>query len=143
MVSSESGKFIPFFDEIGPPWITRVVTRFGSTRERRRDLFRGAFDRVGRDDELRARLELNHAVDFTDPQLRPLNVADDRNVAAELRGDVANDRDDLRVLLVFAVGEVEAEGVDSAGEESMDHVLAAAGGAEGGQDFRAAHKIGA
>src|SRR5438445_149211 len=26
MVSSESGKFIPFFDEIGPPCTTRVAT---------------------------------------------------------------------------------------------------------------------
>src|SRR5438105_555292 len=31
MVSSVSGKFIPFFDEIGPPWMTRVSTFVSST----------------------------------------------------------------------------------------------------------------
>src|SRR5207253_4518759 len=44
---------------------------------------------IGGDDERRTGLQLNDAVDISDAQLRPLNVADDRNVLAELRGGLA------------------------------------------------------
>jgi hypothetical protein len=108
-------------------------------REGRRDLLRVA-DLLDRgDDEGLPGLEVVHAFDLADAQLRPLDVADDGDVAAELRGHVADDGDDAGVLFVLAVREVEAEGVDARGEEAIDHFLAAAGRAEGGEDFRASH----
>jgi hypothetical protein len=43
------------------------------------------------------------------------------------------------MIFVFAVGEVETERIDAGGEQAMDHLFAAARGAEGCQDLRAAH----
>jgi len=110
-------------------------------RERRRDRTGVAHTRLRPDDEGPAGLEILHAVHIADAQLRSLDVPDDRHVTAEGLGHVADGGDDPGVIVMLSMGEVEAEGVDAAGEQALDHLLAAAGRTERGENFRASHSL--
>ncbi len=109
--------------------------------ERRRDFADVAEARLGGDGEGLPALQEDHAIDVADAKLRPLDVADDRHVAAQLRGHVADGGHDAFVIFMFSVGEIESKGIDSGGQQAMDHLFAAARGAEGCQDLRAAHNF--
>src|SRR5262249_55617816 len=97
---------------------------------------------LGGDGEDLPVLEMDDAVDVADAELRPLDVAHDRDVLAEIGGDAADDLDDAAFFVRGAVREIEAEDVDARGEETVDGLLRAAGGAEGGDDFRASQRSG-
>ena len=56
-------------------------------------------------------------------------------------GDVADRANDLEVLLVRAVGEVEAEDVDPGLDEPLEGLGAAGGRSDGGDDLRPAHGV--
>ena len=49
--------------------------------------------------------------------------------------------EDLGVLLVAAVGEVEARHVEAVGDEPLEHLRLGGGGAQGGDDLGAAHGV--
>ena len=70
-------------------------------RERSRDLTRVPDARFGPDHERLSRLKLLDPVDVADAKLRSLDVADDGNVPAQLRGNIANGRHGSRVVLVL------------------------------------------
>ena len=108
-------------------------------QKRRGDDLPVAGPRFGGDDEVLAVLQLVDALDVADADLRALDVAHDRHVAADVRGHVADRADGLLVLLVRAVGEVEAEDVHPRGEQACDDLLGARGRTEGGDDLGSAH----
>ena len=67
------------------------------------------FGRIGRNafriiQQSHPGIELVAIVDVADPNLRPLDVADDRNVAVEVARDLADGADEARVLVVEPVG---------------------------------------
>ena len=110
-------------------------------RKGRGDDLRVPHHRFRGDDERLPVLQLHDALDVADTDLRPLNVADDRHVAAEVRGRLPHELDDARPLARRAVGEIEAEDIDAAGEQAVDALLGGAGGAEGGDDFGSAQGV--
>jgi hypothetical protein len=73
--------------------------------------------------------------ELADPQLRPLQVAEDRNRAAKALLDRADRGDGFGMSGVVAVAHVDAEGVGAGAQQLFDHFRAAAGGAEGGKDL--------
>ncbi len=65
-----------------------------------------------------------------------LEIGQNGDEAAELRGSFADAADALAVLVVAAVGEVEAEDIHAGGHQPLDFRVAR--GAEGGNDLGAA-----
>ncbi len=81
-------------------------------------------------------LELQRRRQVADPDARPLQVAEDRDGAAHLLGDLAHERDGLRVPLVRAVREVDARDVEPRLHEIPDDFAGRRGGAERADDLR-------
>ena len=77
-------------------------------------------------DEQRAGLQVNDAFDVADPELRPLDVADDRHVLARWSSTHRRTMLDesASCLLVRAVREVETEDVDARRQQPVDDLFA-------------------
>ena len=68
-----------------------------------------------------AGLQLDDAVDLADPKLRPLDVAEDRDVLAVIASSTRRMISISRsAIVVRSVREVQAEDVDARGEQAMD-----------------------
>ena len=90
--------------------------------------------------DLVAGLELGEPVDeLADAQLRPRQVLQDRDLAPGAVGGVAHAARRLGVLLGAAVGEVQARDVHAGLDHPDEHLGLARGGADRGDDLRAAH----
>jgi hypothetical protein len=72
---------------------------------------------LGADDDLVATGEDDGLFELADPQLRPLQVGDQRYGMSALGLDLADAPHDLRVLLVLAVREVETRRIHAGGDE--------------------------
>ncbi len=70
---------------------------------------------------------------------RTHQIADDRDVSAFVVGNLAHEFDQAMMILVAAVGQVEAKHVDACPEELPDHLAAATGWPEGGDNFGSSH----
>ncbi|MNJ48508.1 hypothetical protein D3C77_437030 [compost metagenome] len=70
-----------------------------------------------------------------DTDLRPLQVTEQRHVAAQAGGDFADQARASLVLVRRAVGEVQASDIQAGKDQLLDHFRRVAGGAKGGDDF--------
>ena len=68
----------------------------------------------------------------------PLHIGQDPDGPAHLGFHGANGRDAGGVILMAAMGKIKAEDIGAGAVELFDHLRAAAGGAEGCDDFGAA-----
>ena len=80
------------------------------------------------------------SLELADPQLRAGQVLEDRDRAAGAVGGVAHALRGLGVLLGAAVGEVQPGDVHPRVDHLDEDLGVARGGADGGDDLRAAHK---
>ena len=93
-------------------------------------------------DDLRARLQPDARPPGSEragPDLRALQVLEDRDRAAEVARGGADPVEHLGVILVTPVGEVEAGHVDAGGEQPLQDFGVGRGGTEGGDYLGAAH----
>ena len=109
--------------------------------ERRADHPRVADDVACGDRECRAIEQMHDALNFTNAQLRSLNVAHDRHVFAVLSGDMTDDLDETNAFGRRAVRKVETEDVDAAGQQLLNRFFVAARGAERGDDFGSTQNV--
>ena len=93
---------------------------------------------------MHAGLELGVVVaDRADPELRAGQVAEDRHLAAERLGGLADRLDRLRVFVGAGVGEVEAEDVGAGRDQLLEHAEVPGRRADGGDDLGAPVEVGA
>jgi hypothetical protein len=92
---------------------------------------------LGADRDLVARVEDDGLLQLADPELRALQVADQRNRPTELRRDLANEPRALGVIGVGAVREVEADRVDARLDEGAEALARVRSGPERGDDLGA------
>jgi hypothetical protein len=101
-----------------------------------RDVLLVAFAALKHEAHVLPRCKVKPAVlDRADPDLWALQVLQDANWAADLLLQRADGRVDLRMILLQAVAEVQAEGVDSREEQGAQLVGRRARGAYGGDDL--------
>ena len=87
---------------------------------------------------MHAGLELGVVVaQVADAELRAGQVAEDRHLAAERGGRLADRLDRLRVFVGAGVGEVEAEDVGAGGDQLLEHAEVPRGRADRGDDLGA------
>ena len=159
--STTSGTLTPLRLEISPPTTTSVVAWSGehsshlhpelavvdeerrAGRERREDLRVRQRDaggvavgRVEVEAEARPLLERHRAGgEGAAPELRPLQVGEDADRAADLGLDLADERVAPGDVVLGAVAHVEPEHVGAGEEEIADHLVGVRGGAEGRDDL--------
>ncbi|MNV20285.1 hypothetical protein D3C71_1111770 [compost metagenome] len=93
-------------------------------------------------DEAVSRLQLNAARrQAGDPDLGALQVGQYADVQPEPAGDLADPPCDLPVLLVAAVGEVEAKDIGAREQQLLHHLAGGAGRAQGGDNLGFTHGV--
>ena len=142
------GMFIPLCEESVPPTSTSavdaavfglahaqadravgevdelVLAQRGDAGPGDRDRLRVALDRLRRQLHVHAGLQLGDVVaQLADPQLRPRQVAEHRDLAADPLGRRADRLDRARVALAVGVGEVEAEDVGAGLDQAHQDVV--------------------
>ena len=90
------------------------------------------------DPDLVAGVEDDRLRQLADAQLRPLQVGDERDRAAGLGGDLPHEPGPLGVVLVRAVREVEADGVDARLDQRAQALPRVGGRSERRHDLRPA-----
>ena len=78
------------------------------------------------------------ALERADAQLGPLQIGQDGDRATEFLFQMANGLDGLRMRFALAMAHVDAKGVGARAQQLGQHLGAAAGGADGGQDLHLA-----
>ena len=100
-----------------------VLAQVGDARPGDRDRLAVALDLARGQGHVHAGLQLGEVVaQLADPQLRPRQVAEHRDLAADPLGGGADRLDRLRLALGAGVGEVEAEDVGAGGDQLLEHV---------------------
>ena len=117
-----------------------IATSAARSRYGRTDALPRSRDGLGRDDEARAALEPNGSAAVGErpgAHFRTGQILQDGGVNAELCGDLARGRDDLRVLFRRAVREVQAQDVGAGNKERTQNRRIARGRPDGRDDLRA------
>ena len=155
------GMFIPLWEESVPPTSTSqstpsvvglvdpqadravgevdelVLAQRGDARPGDRDRLAVALDLARRQGHVHAGLQLGDVVaQLADPQLRPRQVAEHRDLAPDPLGGGADRLDRLRVALAVGVGEVEAEDVGAGLDQLLEDAGVPARRADRGDDLR-------
>ncbi len=95
-----------------------------------------------RQGHMHPRLQLGVVVaQRADPELRPRQVAQYRDLAANALGGTADRLDRARLLVRSGVGEVEPEDVGAGADQLLEHARLPARRPDGGDDLRAAAQV--
>src|SRR3546814_8030191 len=96
------------------------------------DAGRVARRRVGIEDEALALYQLRRAaLERPDPQLRPLQIDEDRRRAAGVLFERADRGDRLRMPVMVAMAHIDAKGVGAGAVERRDHGVTVVAGTQG------------
>ena len=119
-----------------------VLAQVGDPGPGDRDRLAVALDLARGQGHVHPRLQLGEVVaQLADPQLRPRQVAEHRDLAADLLGGGADRLDRLRLALRAGVGEVEAEDVGAGGDQLLEHRRVPARRPDRGDDLGAALRV--
>ena len=91
-------------------------------------------------DHLRALLEVDGCVESADAELRPLQIADERDRPTRPVGRLADELRRARVVVVGPVGEVEPRGVHARVDQRPDALGRRGCGTDRGDDLRPARR---